>query len=287
MVKKDTFMSKDFRIKMVGLDLDGTTLNKEGKLSELTKKALHKAMKRGIHIVVTTGRTFASLPKEITDIEELEYIITSNGAHITRMEDRNLVYSNYIPKEAIIKLINIFKEEGYSIEVFTGGKAYMESEEYYYFKNCEKSYRDIDYIVRTRNPIEGIYDFMLSHSGKIENININFEDLDEKEKAKAVLEKVPGITLTSSFIHNWEIGGESTSKGNALKTLAKMLDVNPEEELLACGDSPNDISMIKLAKVGIAVANATEETKAASDFVFPSNDEDGVAKALYEYVLND
>lgn len=277
-------MSK--KIKMIGLDLDGTTLGSDGKLSPMTIKAFRKAIKRGIHIVVSTGRTFAALPKEITNMDELEYIITSNGAHITRMRDKTIIYSNYIDSKAIEKLAEIIRKNNYSIEVFTGGKAYMESEEYYFFKNSEKAYRDIDYIVRTRNPIDGIVDYMLEHKDKIENINFNFEDLNDKEKAKSVLENVEGVTLTSSFLHNWEIGGSNTSKGNALKELARMLDVVPEEELLACGDSPNDISMLKLAKIGVAVANATEETKVAADYVYPSNDEDGVAEAIFNFAID-
>lgn len=272
-------------IKMIGLDLDGTTLNSNGKLSEETQKAFRKAMKRGIHIVVSTGRTFASLPQEIVENPELEYIITSNGAHITRMSDRNVIYSNYISSDAIEKLVEIIQEKHYSIEVFTGGKSYMESKEYYFFKNSDKSYRDIDYIVRTRNPIEGILEFMLANKEKIENINLNFEDLGDKATAKEVLENVEGITLTSSFVHNWEIGGASTSKGNALEVLAKKLFIDPSKELLACGDSPNDISMIKLAKVGVAVENATEETKKAADYIFPSNNDDGVAKAIRQFAL--
>ena len=272
-------------IKIVGLDLDGTTLNEEGKLSDFTRAVLHRAMDEGVHIVVTTGRTFAALPKEITDIEELEYIITSNGAHITRMADRKVIYSRYIPEDAICNLAKLIKQKGWSIEVFTGGKAYMEKAEYEYFKNADKSYRDIEYIVRTRNPVEDVIGFMLSHGKEIENVNINFEDLDEKARARDELASIGDVNLTSSFIHNWEIGGANTSKGNALSALCDELGLNAAEELLACGDSPNDISMIKAAKVGVCVENGTKETRAAADYIYPSNKEDGVAKAIIDFVL--
>ena len=272
-------------IKMIGLDLDGTTLNDNGKLSDYTRSVLHKAMDKGIHIVVTTGRTFASLPEEILSISELEYIITSNGAHITRMADREVIYSKYIPSEAIENLAEVVKKQGYSIEIFTGGRAYMEKSEYEFYKNSKESYRDIAYIVRTRNPVENLIGFMLEHKDKIENVNINFEDLDDKKRAKAILEGIGDVTLTSSFIHNWEIGGGSTSKGNALCALAGELGIDPSEELLACGDSPNDISMIRQAKIGICVENGTEETKAAADYIYPSNGEDGAAKAIMDFCI--
>lgn len=270
-------------IKMIGLDLDGTTLNKEGKLSDFTRATLAKAMDKGICIVVTTGRTFAALPEEITGISELEYIITSNGAHITRMADSEVINSWYIPSDAIENLAKLVREKGYSIEVFTGGKAYMEKAEYEFFKNADSSYRDISYIVRTRNPVEDVLGFMLEHKDEIENVNINFEVLEEKAKARDALLGIGDVNLTSSFVHNWEIGGAHTSKGNALMTLAGELGIDASTELLACGDSPNDISMIKAAKVGICVANGTDETKAAADFVYPSNEEDGVAKAIIDF----
>ena len=277
-------MENQLKIKMVGLDLDGTTLNKDGKLSEETKRVFKEVAAKGVHIVVATGRTFDSLPKEIVELDELEYIITSNGAHITRLCDMEVIHSNFIPEEAIERLVPLFIEKGYSIEAFTGGKAYIDKREYDYFKSCKESYRNLDYVLSTRNPVEGLHQFMLDHKGEIENINLNFEFLEDKAKARDVLLEVPGITLTSSFVHNWEIGGGTTSKGNALNALADILGVIPEDELLACGDSPNDIAMIKLAKVGVAVENATDETKAAADYVFPSNEDDGVAKAITRFV---
>ncbi|MCQ2550762.1 MAG: Cof-type HAD-IIB family hydrolase [Clostridia bacterium] len=273
-------------IKMIGLDLDGTTLNENGKLSEFTRKAFKLAREKGAHIVVTTGRTFDSLPEEILSLEGLEYIITSNGAHITRLQDKKVIYSNCIHPDSIEELVKIFKAEGYSIEAFTGGKAYMEKAEYEFFKNAKESYRSIDYILRTRNPVEYLFDFVLDRKAEIENINLNFEDLKDKERALPVISRVKDITITSSFVHNWEIGGATTSKGRALSALADMLEIDPKEELLACGDSPNDISMISLAKVGVCVENGTQETKDAADYVYPSNKDDGVAKAIIDFVIN-
>ena len=272
-------------IKMIGLDLDGTTLNKEGKLSQGTKEAFKMAIDKGVHIVVTTGRTFQSLPEEILTIPQLEYIITSNGAHITRMKDKSVIYSNCISPVAIQKLVPIFVKEGYSIEAFTGGRAYMDEEEFNYFRTAKESYRSIDYILKTRNPVKNLFSFVLEHKAEIENININFEDLKDKARAYPLLKEVPGITITSSFVHNWEIGGESTSKGNALKALGNMLGIDVGESLLAAGDSPNDISMIKMAKIGICVENGTEDTKMAADYIYPANDKDGVAKAIMDFVI--
>lgn len=92
--------------------------------------------------------------------------------------------------------------------------------------------------------------------------------------------------MTSSFAHNYEIGGETTSKAEALRFLMKKLGLN-SSQLMACGDSPNDEEMIKLAEIGVVMGNASEEMKARADYVTDSNAEDGVAKAIEKFVLKE
>ena len=146
------------------------------------------------------------------------------------------------------------------------------------------TYRDAAYVKATRNPVPQILDFMLANQEKIENISLNFEVLEEKEAWGAALRNISGITLTSSFIHNFEMGGVNTSKATALQFLLEQLDLSPAA-LMACGDSPNDAEMLKLAGLGVAVANATEDIKAIADYVTDSNGNDGVAKAIETFVL--
>ena len=260
------------RIRMVALDLDGTTLNDDKQISERTVEAFRKAMEQGVHIVVSTGRTYGSLPQQLFFIEGLEYAVTSNGAHITEIAGRKLIYEDYIPSAAIETIEKLLRNTGISVEVFVKGRG--------------SSYRDAEYIKTTRTPVPDILDFMLAHKETVENINITFEFLEEKEQWRGVLEQIEGTTLTSSFIHNFEVGGRSTSKAEALRWLMRRLGVSADE-LMAVGDSPNDEEMIKLAGLGVAVANARESTKEIADCITASNQEDGVAKAIEKFVLRD
>ena len=70
-------------IKLVALDLDGTTLNNDRVISERTRKALREADARGVNIVIATGRPFSALPKDVFEIDAIRYVLTSNGASIT------------------------------------------------------------------------------------------------------------------------------------------------------------------------------------------------------------
>lgn len=277
-------MGEERKIKMVALDLDGTTLNRKKEISPRTAAAFDLAMAQGVHIVVSTGRTFHSLPEQIFGIRGLEYVITSNGAHITRLADRTKIYENNLAPEAVLAVIDRIRDRGMSIETFVSGKAYIDQEEFNDVAAHGSDYRDAEYILTTRNPVPRICDFMAAHRSQIENISLNFRNLSEKDRWLAELSKLPGITVTSSFAHNLEIGGANTSKATALRHLMALLDVE-RSELMACGDSLNDQRMLQLAALGVAVANAAPEIKETADYVTDSNDDDGVAKAIERFVL--
>lgn len=275
---------KDKKIRMVALDLDGTTLNNQKELSPRTIAAFKKAMEKGAHIVVSTGRTFRSLPEQLFGIEGLEYIVTSNGAHVTELDTMKTIYENYLASHAVEEVVRVLRGTGFSIETFVGGRAYIDKAEYEDVVANGSTYRDADYIKSTRNPIPHICDYMIENKHQIENISVNFEFIEDKEKWEKILGQINDITLTSSFQHNFEIGGANTSKAEALRFLMRKLDVKAEE-LMACGDSPNDIEMIKLAGIGVVVGNATEEMKSLADYITDTNDNDGVAKAIERFVL--
>ena len=132
--------------------------------------------------------------------------------------------------------------------------------------------------------MDNFYQFMLDNKDKLENINVNFEDLSEKPAMKVKLEQLPNVTITSSFDHNLEIGGETTSKAEALRKMSEILNVDISE-MMCVGDSPNDIAMLKVSGLPVAVGNAKDEVKAVAKFIAPTNAEDGVAVAVEKFVL--
>lgn len=279
-------MKDNSRIRMVALDLDGTTLDSSKRISQRTVETFRRATEKGVHIVVSTGRTFHSLPEQLFQIEGLEYVITSNGAHITDLTSMETIYSDYIGPEAVDAVISAVRGHGLYVETFTEGRAYIDRSEFDEIREAGSDFRDADYVLSTRNPVPDIFRFMEENRSRIENISINFRHLEEKKQWAEILSQIPGITLTSSFAHNFEIGGSSTSKGQALCVLMERLGLNAGQ-LMACGDSLNDGRMLQLAGIGVAVANACDEIKAMADYVTASNDDDGVARAIECFVLNE
>ena len=96
--------------------------------------------------------------------------------------------------------------------------------------------------------------------------------------------KIPDVTITSSLKNNLEIGGATTSKAEALRKMGELLGIK-QEEMMAIGDSPNDIEMLKAAGMSVAVGNAEEEVKEQASYISADNDNDGVAEAIEKFVL--
>ncbi len=275
-------MDRDIRI--IALDLDGTTLNENREFSERTREVFARSMDRGVHIVVATGRAFASLPESMFSIRGLEYVITSNGAVVTRLCDMEKVYTNRLDPVAVEKVVSVIKGRGFSVDAFVDGIAYMEAAELEDIRANGSTFRDVDYVLSTRHPVEDLFQYILDNRDVMENISINFRTDEEKREMGKELSEIEDITLTSSFRHNYEIGGPTTSKADALKHLMGILGLD-KSQLMACGDSMNDLEMIKLADIGVAMANADEYTKEHADHITLTNEEDGVAEAIERFVL--
>lgn len=273
-------------IKIIGLDLDGTTLTRDGQLPEINKYAIERAIASHIHVVVATGRVLNAVPDVIRDIEGLRYIISSNGAHIRDLKINEDIYSSYIDSKVIEEVVSLSIKKKLSLEAFHDGKAYIDARLYDDIKVRGSVYRNKDYVLRTREPIDDIYSFMLSNPKEIENINIFFDDLNQLEEIKNVFNKFENATVTSSLPNNIEIGGINSSKSKALSKLIDILGLK-KDNLLCCGDAANDIPMIELAEIGVAMGNAWDIVKEHADYVADTNINGGVGKAILKFAFGE
>lgn len=271
-------------IKLIALDLDGTTLNSLGVLTPTTKEAIEKAILKKVHVVIATGRVFSALPEEILKMEGIQYLITSNGARVFDMKASETVYTNLIGEEAVEIIAKLLGQYDFMIEAFILGNAYVDRKIYENIEAVGLNKKHADYVIKTRKPMDNILNYMLLNKGNVENININFGNQADKKMMAEVLAELENVTITSSFDHNLEIGGATTSKGDAIRDICRRLEIEVEE-IMACGDSPNDESMLLSSGFSVAMGNGKEQIKAIAKFITGSNDEDGVAMAIHKFVL--
>ena len=265
-------------IRMIALDLDGTTLTRNG-LTRRTKETLEEAIRRGIHVVIATGRVYASLPEAVKNIQGLQYIITSNGAHISDAATGEILYSDCMEPEAVDLVLEILPQEPYPVEVFTGGKAYIARNIYEDLAQNGSDFMSAKYVLRTRTPVDDIYALMWEHREAIENINVHFAAQEARRAMWERFAKLPHMTVTSSTHHNIEIGGVTTSKAAALAEVCGRLGLELPH-VMAFGDSPNDLTMLRECGFSVAMGNATPDIKAAADYVTITNEEEGVVYAI-------
>lgn len=271
-------------IRLIALDLDGTTLNDDKHISDVTKKTLEEAIARGVNVVIATGRTFSAIPDDVFTVKGIQYVLTSNGAAITDVRTGDVIYSNCLSPKATEDVVALLRQYDFMVETFVGGIAYIDRKFYEGIRDNEIGYRHMEYVLTTRKPVDDIYDFILQNNGNIENINVNFEFQDDRQMMREKLSQIPDTTLTNAFDTNLEMGGATTSKASALLHLEKVLGVKPEE-MMAVGDSPNDMAMMKLAGMPVAMGNAKDEVKAIAKYITSTNLQDGVAEAVKKFVL--
>ena len=143
-----------------------------------------------------------------------------------------------------------------------------------------------EYIRNTRNRVESVREKMKEFPGGLDKIQAVFKRIDDRDEAMRRLKREPSLAVTGALFNNIEVNAKGVDKGNGLLKLGEMLGIK-REEIMACGDGLNDLAMIQKVGLGVAMANASEEVKEAADYVTAGNEEDGVAKAIEKFVLNE
>lgn len=275
------------RIRLLGLDLDGTLLNNNKQITRMNQEKIIELMKRGITVVPITGRPEKGIPVSIQKLFCNSYIITSNGAVTTDNRLKRIIDSSLMKNDTVMKILSSLYNvhENIEIEIFADGIGYVQNKHLKKIKTRFKGTPLESYIENSRRPMENLSDYISSRNNDIAGISIMTPSILVKEEIKNLLKKISGINIISSVQTDLEINSETAEKGLALLRLAEKLGIN-KSEIMACGDSGNDIEMIQTVGIGVAMNNASEAVKKVADFITLSNEENGVAYAIDRYILS-
>lgn len=275
-------------IKLICIDMDGTLLNSNHEVTERNKEVLRKAHSKGINIALTTGRIFVSA-RYYSDLIGINApVIASNGAYIKNNYEDRAILEGALDKKTAIEIYKIVHKHNLNINFNSWDTLIREKEvpknHAYYIMNKyiteEKRVKFLvtNDIISTINNFEGtlLKGIVIEEKGNKDNLWAAKKEIKEKFKDK--------LHVVSSGSDNFEIMDGSISKGNAVLHLAKSLNIN-KDEIMCIGDSENDISMLKVAGVSVAMGNANEIVKEIADFITDTNNNDGVSKAIEKYVL--
>ncbi len=289
--------------KFVAIDIDGTLLNSAGELTKHTIDTVRNVTMQGVKVVLTSGRVTNSVKGIASKLNADKHIICDNGAKIVDLETDEIVYASYIEKSTIIKLVEFCLTNNIYYMVFTNKEIIVKDlkhmalafyKQRHHLKDeatgvSEIKFAGIDYIKKLSDPFTRIV--ICDEDRAIYNSIINmlkgFDDIEllaaPHISNKIIKDGEKNLLLSYSYA---EILAKDTNKWTAIKTLTDKLGIS-KNEVIAIGDNFNDVEMIKNAGLGVAMNNGSPTAKEVARVVAPSNDEDGVAKIMERYILND
>lgn len=267
-------------IRLVALDLDGTLLDSEKRLSARNRAALEAAAARGIEIVPTTGRFFGMMPEAVRALPFVRYAITVNGAQVyDRAADAALARAE-IPVATAIAAMEVLDGFDCIYDCYQENWGWMTAAMQ---QKADRYAPDAHYlrmIREFRRPVPELKAHLAAKGADVQKVMCFARDASLLPAIRdALAARFPELVLTRSTPNNVEINHALAHKGEAMRRLAEALGFGLEN-CMAFGDGLNDLTMVRQAGFGVAMANAAPEVLAAAKLVAPSNDEDGVAAVL-------
>lgn len=241
-------------IKLIALDMDGTLLTSGDEITQPTRKVIAKALEQDIHVVLSTGRWLGSCYPFAESLHLTSYLITTNGGEIWTM-NKELLERHLLDPKMMEKMWELANHLGMNTWI-------VSTEKVYYHGDRPEDFYAHEWL----------------------KFGCNSEDKGKLDKIIEELSYYDELELTNSMPTNIEVNPIGVNKANALKRVCKEIGITMDQ-VMAAGDSLNDIKMIQEAGVGIAMDNAQEAIKKVADYITDSNDNDGVAKAIERFAL--
>ncbi|MDQ7726696.1 Cof-type HAD-IIB family hydrolase [Bacillus halotolerans] len=244
---------EDVNIKLIAIDMDGTLLNDEQLISDENRNAIREAEDKGVYVVISTGRTLMTCRELAESLKLSSFLITANGSEIWD-SNFNLVERKLLHTDHIKMMWDLRNKHNTNFWASTVNKVWS--------GEFPENITDHEWL----------------------KFGFDIEDDDIRNEVLAELRKNKELEITNSSPTNIEVNALGINKAAALAKVSEKLGFTMEN-VMAMGDSLNDIAMIKEAGLGVAMGNAQDVVKETADWITDTNIEDGVAKAIRHWVL--
>lgn len=269
-------MTQQYEI--IVLDLDGTLLTSEKKVSPATREALITLQEEGKRVVLASGRPTAGImdiARELRLEEFGNYVLAFNGGRIINCGTGEIIYNQTIPMDLMAPVYESLCELGLGVVTY--------GEHEIILGNGRDQYCEVEGKINHLPMIE--VDNFLQYVNAPVNKFLGTGDPEKVEKAQEVMRDRFGweLNIFRSEPFFLEIMPQSIDKAHSLGQLLEHLHMNVGQ-MICCGDGFNDRSMIAYAGLGVAMANAQQEVKDAADYITASNDEDGIVQVIKRFM---
>ncbi len=264
--------------KALVLDIDGTLTNSDKEITENTKRGILETMKRGHRVILASGRPTQGMRRYATELELAlynGYLLSFNGARIENCKTGEIIYQQILPMGSVEKIYEFAKKVDCGLITYLGEDiiALTRIDEYIEFES------KITGMKITTGDCESL------ENQKLNKMLISAPPEKAKEYEKILLQLYGDIlSIYRSEPFYIEIMPKNVDKASALDILLKSIGLT-KDAAICCGDGFNDKTMIEYAGLGVAMGNAQSVIKGIADYVTKSNDEDGVAHVIEQFIL--
>jgi hypothetical protein len=264
------------KYKLVAIDLDGTLLRSDNTVSSRTLAAARACGEAGVTLTIATGRMFRSTSPVAETLGLDAPLITYNGALIRTARTGETIFHHPMDLALAKEVLRFFRERHWYIQSYIRDVLYVDTE-----NDKSRYYGNLAFT----DPVPLGFELYVPQDAPTKLLAI----ADDEEQILLMRDSVKahfGDRLFAAISNPLflDMASPEVNKGKSLALLAKRLGVS-REEILAIGDSENDLQLFEAAGFRVAMENARQSLKDAADAVTTSNDEDGVALALERYVL--
>ena len=268
------------KYKLLAIDLDDTLLNNDLVISNKNKEMIKKAKDIGTKVVICSGRSKPAMKYYIDELKEFgsdEYFISFNGAMLIDLKNNNVIYSQGVEKEIVLELIQYSRIHNINIQLYV--------DDYLYVENYNDTIREYERLAGIKSTlVEDVTTVINTGSIKV----LFNDDHDILKIVKNDLGKMYDEKLNIFFSkpNYLEFLNKDINKGIAVMKLASYLNIK-SEEVITIGDSFNDLSMIEIAGLGVAMVNGHPKVKEKANYVtINDNNNDGVAEVIEKFIVN-
>ncbi len=272
--------------RLIALDIDGTLLNGQREMSDATVDAVRHAAGRGVHVTVCTGR---SLPSAVSAVKRLPLnapFVLNNGAMIYDVPMHRAKYLRHLPNHLAMDAVRVFRGIGFHPIVYGP----LPEVQYFYYDSFDPdNHAFVDYAAQNADRVHRVGDVREFLRQDVTCITVAERNERVKPRESHIRAQLPGTEVVFE-ISPWDpcyhvitVMPSGVSKGDGLRRLAQLLGIRLSE-VMAVGDNLNDLDMLDVAGLGVAMGNATPETRARADHVTASVDDDGVARAIERFI---
>lgn len=265
--------------KLLVLDIDGTVTNSAKEITPATLDALLKLQESGVKVVLASGRPtpgILPLAKQLKLDQFGSYILSFNGAKIINCKTNEIIYQNVLPRHLIKDLyqaalkynVGIISYEDEGVVSGTPIDTYIDKEATLNHIPVKEVDNFVEYITFDVNKC-----LMTGEGNYLATV---------EQKMKEEFQEHLNIFRSEPYF--LEIMPQNVDKAYSLSKLLEHLNLT-KEEMICCGDGYNDMSMIRYAGLGVAMANAQKEVREVADYITLSNDEDGIVHVIEKFIL--